>query len=208
MVSERELVGLLYRADWTKLTLSGTVTGAERVVDTVITVRSQEPPSGPWEREDEDEDTDPPPPPPRWLFGDVPPRFFERVQEQAREAQRGRASWPFWDFEPGGEGACALSVAPGRRFRADGTDGAWALGCDGARMWHWFRDRPAGTSVSFGFTRSDDRPRTPYRALLAPSWLLTGYSLVLEGEATVTGRAGVPGLPERAGRAAAARDAA
>ena len=29
----------VYRADWTKLTLSGTVTGAEPVVDTVVTVR-------------------------------------------------------------------------------------------------------------------------------------------------------------------------
>ena len=71
MVSEREVVGLLYRADWTKLTLSGTVTGAEPVVDTVITVQSDEPPRGPWQREDDD--TEPPPPPPSWLFPHVPP---------------------------------------------------------------------------------------------------------------------------------------
>ena len=190
MVSERELVGLLYRADWTKLTLSGTVTGAEPVVDTVITVQSDEPPRGPWQRKDDD--TEPPPPPPSWVFPHVPPWLSRRVEVQVREAHRGRASGPFWDFEPGGQGAvCALSVAPGRRFRADGADGAWALGCDGARMWHWFRERPAGTSVSFGFNGVDDRPRPPYRALLAPSWLLAGYSLVLDGEETVAGRAGV-----------------
>jgi hypothetical protein len=52
MVSERELVGLLYRADWTKLTLSGTVRGAEPVIDTVIGVKSDGPLSGPWQRED------------------------------------------------------------------------------------------------------------------------------------------------------------
>jgi hypothetical protein len=141
VVSERELVGLLYRADWTKLSLSGTVTGSEPVVDTVITLQSDGPPSGPWPRDD------------------------------------------------GAE--CALSIAPGGRFRAESADGAWALGCDGARMWHWFRDRPPGTSVLFGFG-GDDRPRPPYQSLLVPSWLLTEYSLrVVDGVLTVGGRPGV-----------------
>jgi hypothetical protein len=54
MISERELVGLLYRADWTKLSLSGTVTGAERVVDTVISVQTAEPLRAPWRREDDE----------------------------------------------------------------------------------------------------------------------------------------------------------
>jgi len=65
MAEDREVVGLLHRADWTKLTLSGTVRGAEPVVDTVITVQSDEPPGGPWEREDEDAE---PPLPPRFMF--------------------------------------------------------------------------------------------------------------------------------------------
>ena len=160
MVSEREVVGLLYRADWTTLSLSGTVTGSEPVVDTVITVQSDEPLSGPWQRDDEDDEDAPEPP---------------------------------WTFAPQGEGAeCTLSVAPGGRFRAEGADGAWALGCDGARMWHWLRDRPARTSVGFGFTPGDDRPRPPYSSLLTPSWLLTDYSLlVADGGVTVCGRAGV-----------------
>jgi hypothetical protein len=188
MVSERELVGLLHRADWTRLELSGTVTGTEPVVDTLITVRSDEPPSGPWRQED----AEPPPAPPPWLFGHLPPWMFEHMQEEARGARRGQDSGSFWNFEPtGGAAACTLTVAPGRRFRAEGGDGAWALGCDGARMWHWLGDRPAGTSVSFGFTGSDDRPRPPYRRLLVPSWLLAGYSLVLDGEVMVGGRAGV-----------------
>jgi hypothetical protein len=190
MLSERELVRLLNQADWTKLTLSGTVTGAERVVHTVITVQSDEPLSGPWRRED-DEDDDEPPVPPRSLFGHMPSGLFERLNEEERRARAGHASGSFWDFEPGGEGAaCALSVAPGRRFRVDGADGAWAIGCDGTLMWHWVRDRPAGTRVSFGFPVSDDQPRPPYRSLLVPSWLLSGYSLVLDGEETVGGRAG------------------
>ena len=188
MVSEREVVALLNRADWTRLTLSGTVRGSEPVIDTFVAVRSDEPPSGPWQRDDDE----PSPPPPSWFFGpNGPPPWLSEVQEEAWGARRGRDPGPSWTFEPGsGDTACTLSVAPGRRFRVENADGAWAVGSDGERLWHWFRDRPAGTSVSFGFNGSD-RPRTPYRALLAPSWLLAGYSLVLDGEVTVAERAGV-----------------
>jgi hypothetical protein len=205
MVTERELIGLLYRADWTKLTLSGTVAGPEPVTD-IITVQSVQPPSGPWRREDDDEPppwrwegADPLPQPLRWLFDHVPHRTFEHVAEQTRTRHE-RASGPSWSFTPGGEEAgCAVSVAPGQRFRADGADGDWALGYDGTRMWHWFRDRPADTSAQFGFSGSEvrfgfsgsGRPRAPYRTLLAPAWLLTGYSLTLDGEETVAGRPGV-----------------
>jgi hypothetical protein len=172
MVSDRELVGLLYRADWTKLTLSGTVRApTQPVIDTIVTVRSDEPLSWPWQRQ-----AGPPAPP--WL---------SEAEEEAWGARRGRASGPSWYFLAGSKDAeCTLSVAPGRRFRAEHPNGAWAAGSDGERLWYWFRDRPAGD-----FARFDDRPGPPYRALLAPSWLLTGYSLVLDGEVTVAGRSGV-----------------
>ena len=196
MVSERELIGLLYRADWTKLALTAMVTGAEPVLDTDITVQSDEPLSGPWRRADGDpppwrpEDAGPPLPP--GLSGHVPPWMVERLKEKMRGARRERGSGPAWTFEPGGESAvCTLSVAPGRRFRAEGADGSWALGSDGARIWHRFRDLPSDAEISFGFLQLDDWPRAPYRALLAPSWLLARYSLVLDGEETVAGRAGV-----------------
>lgn len=75
MVSEQELIGLLYRADWTKLTLSGTVTGTEPAVDTLITIQSDQPPPGPWARADGE------PPPgaraegkPPWRREDAGPR--------------------------------------------------------------------------------------------------------------------------------------
>jgi hypothetical protein len=68
MVSEQELVGLLHRADWTKLTLSGTVRGPVPVTDSDVVVAADEPLSSPG----------------------------------------------------------TLSVAPGRRFRAEAADGAWA----------------------------------------------------------------------------------
>ena len=189
MLEEREVVGLLYRADWTKLALSGTVTSAEPVVDPVIMVQSEEPLSWPWRRQDDA----PPPPPPAGLFEQVlPPWLFGRAGDDAREARSGQASGPSWTFAPEGEGAPrTLSVAPGRRFRAEAADGTWAVGSDGTRMWHWLRDRPAGSSVTFGFAGFDEQPRPPYRRLLVPSWLLTRYSLVLDGEVTVCGRAGV-----------------
>ena len=194
MVPERELIGLLYRADWTELTLSGTVTGTEPVVHTVMTAHSGQPVSGPWQRKDGDQ----PPwrweddgPPPRWLFEHVaPPWMFEQAQE-AWEARHGRPADSSWSSAPGGEDAeCSISVAPGQRFRADGGDGTWALGCDGTRMWHWLRDARLDISIQFGFS-SSDRPQPPYRTLFVPSWLLTAYSLTLEGEVTVAGRAGV-----------------
>ena len=190
MLEERELVGLLYRADWTRLALSGTVTGAEPVVEADISFQSDEPLTGPWQRQDYDP-SPPPPLPSSGLLGHVPPSVFERVH--ARGAERAQAAGRrTWVFAPGGAGAgCALSVAPGRRFLAEDTEETWAVGCDGARLWHWLRDRPAGSTVGFGSTGTDDRPRPPYRTLLVPSWLLTGYALVLDGEVTVSGRAGV-----------------
>jgi hypothetical protein len=44
MVPERELVGLLHGAGWTTLALSGTVTGAEGVVNAVFMAQSGEAP--------------------------------------------------------------------------------------------------------------------------------------------------------------------
>jgi hypothetical protein len=172
MISERELVGLLYRADWTKLTLSGTVSApTEPAVDTRVTVRSDEPLSWPWQPE-------PGPPVPPWL---------SETEKEAWEARDGWTSRPSWYFLAGSKDVpCTLSVAPGRRFLAEHPDGPWAAGSDGERLWYWFRDRPAGKFAGF-----DDRPGPPYRSLLAPSWLLTGYSLVIDGEVTVAGRAGV-----------------
>ena len=198
MVSEREVVGLLYRSDWTKLSLSGTVTGAEPVTEAHISFQSDEPQTGPWRRQDYS-----PPPPPQpapGLFGHVPPWLYERAG--AWGAERARADRQrTWVFAPGGAGAeCTLSVAPGRRFRAEGTEGDWAVGCDGARVWHWFRDRPVDDLGGF-----DERPQPPYRTLFVPSWLLTGYSLVFDGEMTVCGRAGVRvlGTPRKVAEARA-----
>ena len=121
-MEDRELVGLLYRADWTRLTLSGTVRGGGRVVETTPTVSGWGPAPtwlpGPWRR---DESPPVPPNPPDWFF-------------------------------PSPEGAQAsrrLILTPGRRFRVESADGSRVLGCDGERLWHWLRDMPPDTEERF-----------------------------------------------------------
>jgi hypothetical protein len=122
-VEDRELVGLLYRADWTGLTLSGTVRGPEPVIDTTITVTEQWSPPGPWW-----------PGRPRWPGGSPPEP----------------PTPPDWCFAPPEhEGARTLVLAPGRRFRVESADGSWVLGSDGERVWHWQRDLPPDTDVQF-----------------------------------------------------------
>jgi hypothetical protein len=84
------------------------------------------------------------------------------------------------------DGDVALRVAPGLRFRVDAADGRWAGGCDGSRIWQWRANAP-----SDAWARFDDRPRPPAEVLLAPSWLLSGDALTIEGTVTVCGRDGV-----------------
>ena len=114
MSEEREVVGLLHRADRTKLALTGTVRGAEPVVDAVITVQSDEPPSGPWKRKEEEADNEPLL---GSMFGHMSSRLSERMREQARETLRGRGSGPSWEFEPRGVDAETGLVLRLTRFK-------------------------------------------------------------------------------------------
>jgi hypothetical protein len=113
MATEREIVALLYRADWRRLSLSGVVHGSSSSDETV-------------------------------------------------------------------------EVAPGKRYRMENADGSRVRGCDGERIWRWFAGPPPDTDVSFA-----GGPQPPFPVLLIPSWLLSGYSLSVEDETTVCGRAGV-----------------
>ncbi|HEY0932559.1 MAG TPA: hypothetical protein VGD91_02345, partial [Trebonia sp.] len=65
VISERELIGLLHRADWTKLALAATVTGPAQMLETAFD-------SGLWiSREEKWPPFSPPPPPsppPAWLY--------------------------------------------------------------------------------------------------------------------------------------------
>ena len=119
-MDERELVALLHRADWTRLTLTGTVRGGGQFPATS--------PGAWWSasfgerlRPGSFSMPDPPPPPPDWMMatGDRP------------------------------ETESALTLAPGKRYRLATEDGARVLGCDGARVWQWLADVPPGERVTF-----------------------------------------------------------
>ena len=149
MATEQELVALLHRADWTRLSLSGVVHGAAGPGFLVVT----ETPMRPF--------SPPPFPPPGSPWG---PEL-------------------------------TLLVAPGRRYRLSTVDGQHVRGCDGERIWEWFAELPPGTDV-----RLAGRPLPPFPVLLIPSWLLSGYSLSLEEETTVCGRAGLRVVATASGR--------
>jgi len=149
-VDERELVGLLYRADWTRLTLTGTVRGG-----------GQFPPTSFGDR--------------MWSFGGGPPKA-------------GSASWPLWAAMTAdrSEAQSTLTLAPGKRYRLAAEDGSRVLGCDGERVWQWLADVPAGEWAAF-----ERQPQPPVAGLLAPTWLLMGFRVSVEGETTVAGRPGI-----------------
>jgi hypothetical protein len=155
MLAERELVALLYRADWTRLGLSGEVSGVDETSLTMIThVQAGHRETG-------------------GSFPPFPPEFTARRPELTR-----------------------LLVAPGRRYRKDRQDGQVTQGCDGERIWLWWRDPPPGEVHLRG------GPEPPFPALLCPSWLLAGYDLEVGKAVSACGRVppGRPVVDEPSGR--------
>jgi hypothetical protein len=154
-----DLVGLLYRADWSRLSLTAEVS-VRRDLDLNRT---------------RDEDDMPPPgeaesgPPPRQLFCDL-----------GRRQQAGR-EWEMATDQFGTEThRSTLLIRPGRRYREQGED--VASGCDGERSWTAIR-KDGGWDVE-----ADDGPEPPRPPMLGPSWLLTGYALEAGEAVTADGR--------------------
>ena len=144
-MDERELVGLLYRADWTRLSLTGLVRGAAGSALSVFGLNES------WDVS-------------RTGIGPRPPLLTPDMFD----------------------GASALDLAAGLRFRLTSADGRWTGGCDGSRVWQLLPELPRGLTVAF-----TARPQPPAEVLLTPSWLLTGHTLTVRGPVTVCGRAGV-----------------
>ena len=119
-MDERELVGLLYRADWTRLSLSGTVRGSGQFPATSPGERWWPASFGEGPRPGSFSLPDPPAPPPDWM------------------ATADRS-----------ETELTLTLAPGRRYRLATEDGSRVLGCDGERVWQWLADVPPGERVTF-----------------------------------------------------------
>ena len=162
MPTEPELVGLLQRADWTNLSLVATV-------------------SRRFNRPLRDELLQSMPPPP-W----APP--WVRVMQDLDDLP----------IALGDEVTGRLTVAPARRFREELTDesGETAItGCDGDRVWL------VSPRVSASETTAGDGPGArvrrsyaggslgpPFRRLLSPAWLLSGFGLRIEGAVTAASR--------------------
>jgi hypothetical protein len=188
MSDQPDLIGLLYRADWTRLSLAAEMS-VTRDRDLWRSRFDDGPPPrarawgqfGPWSM-----------PwfapwfgPPRGLRDEdpgVPWQSWESPEEaDLGEPQPDGREWELATEVLGTESRrFTLVIAPGRRYREQG-DGHLS-GCDGKRSWHAVPD-DGGWSVEAG------GPEVPPAArLLRPSWLLTGFTLEPGGPASVSGR--------------------
>ena len=178
MTDTPDLVILLYRADWTRLSLAAEVSHTiDHDLEALL------PQAGmPWTGA---------PTRPRGPDGPVagpgrPARPTGNEWEAATDLQGTETS------------RSTLLVAPGGRCRYQG-DG-FASGCDGDRSWQEFVEEGRLVEMTGG-------PRPPLATLLRPSWLLNGYTLEIGGSATTLGREGlrVVATPRRSIRDAVAR---
>ena len=160
MADLQTVIGLLYRADWTRLSLSAAVR-SERDGDLALRLLRAMRPSGfrpgPTMRLRPDPGGGPP------IMEDVP------------------------DEELGGYhyGQAELLIAPGGRYRLEhGEETGRIDGSDGVRGWTWWRASlapPPSLKIDIG-----EEPPLP--ELLRPSGLLSGFSLDVRGSVTACGR--------------------
>jgi hypothetical protein len=160
-----DLVVLLYRADWTRLSLTAEV--SHTIDHDLEALRSETrgPGAGRPAR----------PRGPRGPHGPV-----------AGSGWRARPTGNEWETATDLQGTetsrSTLLLAPGGRCRHQG-DG-FVSGCDGDRTWTEFEDEGRLVEAIGG-------PRPPLWTLLRPSWLLTGFTLEILRSATACGRAGL-----------------
>jgi hypothetical protein len=157
------LVTLLYRADWTQLCLSATLSArAERPRMTRM-----KPGEDGWQRAHDADEADQEDPRENW-----------RLAAEEDEDEDDEDGLPHWR-----EGLSRVLIAPGGRCRvenvAPGSDG-FATVCDGETWWLIAPDEATGLH------------ELPLQAgiaeLLDPSWLLGGFDLQLIGPAEAAGR--------------------
>jgi hypothetical protein len=178
MTDTPDLVVLLYRADWTRLSLAAEVSHTiDHDLDALRPEAGMALTGAPTR--------------PRGPDGPVagpgrPPAPTGNEWEAATDLQGTETS------------RSTLLVAPGGRCRYQRA--GFASGCDGDRSWQEFE-------VQGRLVETTGGPRPPLATLLRPSWLLNGYTLEIGGSATTLGREGlrVVATPRRSIRDAAAR---
>jgi hypothetical protein len=157
-----DLVVLLYRADWTRLSLAAEV--SHTIDHDLEALRSETRVPGAGMRAR-----------PRGPHGPV-----------AGSGWRARPTGNEWETATDLQGTetsrSTLLVAPGGRCRHQG-DG-FVSGCDGDRTWTEFEADGRLVEAIGG-------PKPPLWTLLRPSWLLTGFTLEILRSATACGRDGL-----------------
>ena len=198
-----DLVSLLYRADWTRLSLAaeasvsqdpgrdpGWLRGGVPSAPMPGTWPWSWPPGGSWAR-------------PLSTWPGEPSAWDESAGQPGSSAGsgkwRGSPEGPVWrrlgvsrrppwaghewemaTDEPG-PSRFTLLVAPGLRYRWRGE--SQITGCDGNRSWHAVKEDDDWSVVASG---GPEPP--PMASLLQPSWLLAGFTLATGGPLTVSGR--------------------
>ena len=194
-----DLVSLLYRADWTRLSLTAEVS-VTRDLDLWRSRFDDAPPRargggqfGPWSV-----------PwfvpwigPPRGLADEDPgvPWKSWQPRESPEEGEPGQRFGGPWGPRPDGRewelatevlgtktSRFMLLIAPGRRYREQSE--GYLRGCDGERSWFAGQDDD-GWSVEVA---GGPEPPPAAARLLLPSWLFTGFTLEPAGPASVSGR--------------------
>jgi hypothetical protein len=169
----KDLVALLYRPDWTTLSLSAMLHfERDKEVERRLFVQQMDqmrPPPGPFGRQ-------PPPFRPADLKLDDEGGAEDEEDEEELDPSERR-----------------VLIGSGGRYRITAADGRVLTVCDGSTRWlcskHGARaDKTTG------------KPAIDLRGLLTPRWLLTGYDLEITGEEQTQGRAAVAVLATPRGR--------
>jgi outer membrane lipoprotein-sorting protein len=161
MTDLQGVIGLLYRADWTGLSLAADVrseTDQDLLSSRVRAVKPSWVPEGRGRSS-------------RGVYPEGgPPTWADAISE-----------------EPGGYHSwhARLLVAPGGRYRQEYLDepSRRVIGSDGERSWVWHQQEP-GPPVEV-------RHRPPLHQLLCPSELLGDFTLEVRGPVTARGREGI-----------------
>jgi len=159
MTDLQSVIGLLYRADWTRLSLSADVDSESDQDLRKSRVRATRPQWVPEGRV--------------WRFLD-PESSPQTWEEATGEELEGYNSWD-----------TRLLIAPGGRYRQEYLDepSGRVIGSDGERSWVWRPQDPAPPEPPV-----DVGPKPPLRQLFYPSELLDRFTLEVQGPVTACGR--------------------
>jgi outer membrane lipoprotein-sorting protein len=162
MTDLQSVIGLLYRADWTRLSLSADVRSESDQDLLMSRVRALKPPwvpAGAGRRSR--------------VYPEGPPTWAEATGEEPR----GHRSWH-----------ARLLVAPGGRYRQEYLDdpSGRVVGSDGERTWMWHQQDPVPPGLPI-----DVRHKPPLHQLFCPAELLGEFTLEVRGPVTTCGRDGI-----------------